>query len=90
MKNIQALQQEIKNEILKTEAVREEDRQFRIKQMEKTTEYTVKMSQLLNIKEEKDIALKLVETAEKKLKDSKRVSQILDFIKSTLSQPHYI
>lgn len=74
MKNIEALQEEIKYEQRKKEEVREEERKARIKLMEKTTEFTVRMNELLNIKEERDQALKSAETSEKKLKETKKVT----------------
>lgn len=75
--NIAALQEEIKSEQLKTEKAMDEVRKVRVKQMEKAAEFTVKMNEFLNIKEEKEKALKDAEHAEKKLKDTKRVRTTL-------------
>lgn len=73
LKNIEALQEEIKKEQKNTEEMKEEERKARVKLMEKTTEFTVRMNELLNIKEEKDKAVKMAENAEKKLKETKKV-----------------
>ena len=72
--NIKALQAEIKNAQRETEAVKENERKAEIKLMEKSAEFTVRMDEFLNIKEEKETAIKLAKNAEKKLKESKRVS----------------
>jgi len=40
--------------------------------MQKSAEFTVRMDELLNIKEEKDKAFQMAKTAEKKLKESKK------------------
>jgi hypothetical protein len=73
--NIVTLQEEIKKEQQKSEGVKEEERKSRIRLMEKSTEFTVRMNELLNIKDEKDQALQLVENSKKKLKEAKRVSK---------------
>lgn len=76
LKNIEALQEEIKYEHKKKEEALEDSRKAKTKLVEKSAEFTVKMNELLNIKEEKDEAVKIAENAEKKHKETKKVSLI--------------
>jgi predicted nucleic acid-binding Zn-ribbon protein len=89
MMNIIALQNEIKSEQLKNEQAYDEIRKVKVKQMEKSAEYTDKMNEFLNIREEKEKALKEAEHAEKKLKETKRVRITLILEYETKDQVTY-
>lgn len=74
LRNIEALQEEIRNEQKRSEAVKDEERKARVRLMEKSTEFTVRMNELLNIKDERDQALQAAENSKKKLKEVKKVT----------------
>ena len=85
MKNIETLQGEIKQNQLEKSNVEELKRKSDVKLMEKSAEFTARMSELLNMKgnslqfltfiiDERDKHKKLAQMAEKRLKDTKKVS----------------
>jgi len=72
-RNINRLKEEIKAAHKETEVAREEERKARIRLMEKSAEFTVRMDELLNIKDEREKAFQMAKNSEKKLKEAKRV-----------------
>ena len=73
MENIEALQEEVKYESKKKESALEESRKAKQMLVEKSAEFTVKMNELLHIKDEKEEAIKAAENLEKKHKETKKV-----------------
>jgi len=63
----------LNSERLKRDDLKEEGRKANVKVMEMRAEFTVRMNEVLNIKEERDNNVKLAQLAEKKLKDTKKV-----------------
>ena len=70
---MEEVKEEMKQEKKKTDDVKEEERQTRVRLMEKTAEYTHRMNELLNIKDERDEAFKTADQAEKRLREIKKV-----------------
>ena len=73
LRSIESLQFDIKKEQKVKDEAKEEERIAKVKLMEKSTEFTVRIKELLKISDERDHALKLAENADKKLKETKKV-----------------
>ena len=84
LKNIEALQEEVKYEHKKKDDALEESRKAKIMLVEKSAEFTVKMNELLHIKDEKEEAIKFAENLEKKHKETKKVIYFSKFSKKLL------